>query len=74
MERFAILRAVPGIDEPACCFVFHSAADRHCRFAHLSALSNIRADVQALTAVGLLDPTHGGLRADCDVFETNIAI
>jgi hypothetical protein len=37
-------------------------------------LSSIRVDVQALTAVGLLNPTDGGLRAARDVLETKIAI
>lgn len=32
------------------------------------------ADVQALTAAGLLDPTEEGLRADYDAIETKIAI
>lgn len=36
--------------------------------------SNVHADVQALTAAGLLDATHGGLRADYDAIETKIAI
>jgi predicted transcriptional regulator len=36
--------------------------------------SNVHADVQALTAAGLLDTTDGGLRADYDVIETRIAI
>jgi predicted transcriptional regulator len=36
--------------------------------------SNVHADVQALTAAGLLDATDGGLRADYDVIETRIAI
>jgi predicted transcriptional regulator len=36
--------------------------------------SNVHADVQALTAAGLLDTTRGGLRADYDAIETKIAI
>jgi predicted transcriptional regulator len=36
--------------------------------------SNVHADVQALTAAGLLDATGGGLRADYDAIETRIAI
>jgi predicted transcriptional regulator len=36
--------------------------------------SNVHADVQALTAAGLLDATDGGLRADYDAIETKIAI
>jgi predicted transcriptional regulator len=36
--------------------------------------SNVHADVQALTAAGLLDATGGGVRADYDVIETRIAI
>lgn len=36
--------------------------------------SNVHADVQALTAVGLLDTTDGGVQADYDVIETKIAI
>jgi predicted transcriptional regulator len=36
--------------------------------------SNVHADVQALTAAGLLDATDGGLRADYDVIDTRIAI
>jgi predicted transcriptional regulator len=36
--------------------------------------SNVHADVQALTAVGLLDAGEGGLRADYDAIETKIAI
>ncbi|HZK92045.1 MAG TPA: hypothetical protein VFC56_18035 [Stellaceae bacterium] len=36
--------------------------------------SNVHADVQALTAAGLLDATGGGLRADYDAIETKIAI
>ena len=36
--------------------------------------SNVHADVQALTAVGLLDATDGGVRADYDAIETKIAI
>jgi predicted transcriptional regulator len=36
--------------------------------------SNVHADVQALTAAGLLDATDGGLHADYDAIETKIAI
>src|SRR6202162_2450684 len=36
--------------------------------------SNVHADVQALTAAGLLDTTGGGVRADYDAIETRIAI
>jgi predicted transcriptional regulator len=36
--------------------------------------SNVHADVQALTAAGLLDSTDGGMRADYDAIETKIAI
>jgi predicted transcriptional regulator len=36
--------------------------------------SNVHADVQALTAAGLLDIGEGGLRADYDAIETKIAI
>jgi predicted transcriptional regulator len=36
--------------------------------------SNVHADVQALTAAGLLDTTHGSVRADYDAIETRIAI
>ena len=36
--------------------------------------SNVHADVQALTAAGLLDATEGGVRADYDAIETKIAI
>jgi predicted transcriptional regulator len=36
--------------------------------------SNVHADVQALTAAGLLDDTDGGVRADYDAIETTIAI
>jgi predicted transcriptional regulator len=36
--------------------------------------SNVHADVQALTAAGLLEATHGGIRADYDAIETKIAI
>ncbi len=36
--------------------------------------SNVHADVQALTAAGLLDTTGGSLRADYDAIETRIAI
>src|ERR1700732_3108633 len=32
--------------------------------------SNVHADVQALTAAGLLDATDGGVQADYDVIET----
>lgn len=35
---------------------------------------NVHADVQALTAVGLLEATDGGVRADYDAIETKIAI
>ena len=35
---------------------------------------NVHADVQALTAAGLLDATDGSLRADYDAIETKIAI
>ena len=35
---------------------------------------NVHADVQALTAAGLLDAANGGLRADYDAIETKIAI
>src|SRR5260370_13491654 len=35
--------------------------------------SNVHADVQALTAAGLLDATDGRLRADYDAIETKIA-
>ncbi len=34
-EGFAVLGAVPGIDEPARRFLFHRAADRHFHIAHL---------------------------------------
>jgi hypothetical protein len=71
MERFAILRAVRGIDGPA--RRLHSAAGRHCRFAHLSATQATFMWLSA-TAVRLLDPTDGGLRADGDVVETKVAI
>ena len=36
--------------------------------------SNVHADVQALTAAGLLDASAGGVRADYDTIETKIAI
>ena len=36
--------------------------------------SNVHADVQALTAAGLLDNVGRGVRADYDVIETRIAI
>lgn len=36
--------------------------------------SNVHADVQALTAAGLLDAANGGVRADYDAIETKIAI
>src|SRR5256885_17080187 len=36
--------------------------------------SNVHADVQALTAAGLLNPVDGGLRADYDAIEARIAI
>ena len=36
--------------------------------------SNVHADVQALAAVGLLDATGAGVRADYDTIETKIAI
>lgn len=36
--------------------------------------SNVHADVQALSATGLLDITSGGVRADYDAIETKIAI
>ena len=36
--------------------------------------SNVHADVQALTAAGLLDTADGRLQADYDVIETRIAI
>jgi predicted transcriptional regulator len=36
--------------------------------------SNVYADVQALTAAGLLDTKNGGVRADYDAIETKIAI
>ena len=36
--------------------------------------SNVHADVQALTAAGLLETRDGGLRADYDAIETKIAI
>jgi predicted transcriptional regulator len=36
--------------------------------------SNVHSDVQALTAVGLLDAKNGGVRADYDAIETKITI
>ena len=36
--------------------------------------SNVHADVQALTAAGLLEAAKGGLRADYDAIETKITI
>jgi predicted transcriptional regulator len=36
--------------------------------------SNVHADVQALTAAGLIDTTSGAMRADYDAIETKIAI
>jgi predicted transcriptional regulator len=36
--------------------------------------SDVQADVQALTAAGLLESTDGGVRADYDAIETKIAI
>lgn len=36
--------------------------------------SNVHADVQALTAAGLLEARDGGVRADYDAIETKIAI
>jgi predicted transcriptional regulator len=36
--------------------------------------SNVHADVQALTAAGLIDATDSGLQADYDAIETKIAI
>jgi predicted transcriptional regulator len=36
--------------------------------------SNVHADVQALSAAGLLDIANGGVRADYDAIETKIAI
>lgn len=35
---------------------------------------NVHADVQALTAAGLLEATDGGVRADYDAIETRIAM
>ena len=35
---------------------------------------NVHADVQALTAAGLLEATDSGIRADYDAIETKIAI
>jgi predicted transcriptional regulator len=36
--------------------------------------SNVHADVQALSAAGLLEAGEGGLRADYDAIETKISI
>ncbi len=36
--------------------------------------SSVHADVQALTAAGLLDTAGGGVQADYDVIDTKIAI
>jgi predicted transcriptional regulator len=36
--------------------------------------SNVHADVQALTAAGLIEAADGGLRADYDAIETRIAM
>lgn len=36
--------------------------------------SNVHADVQALSAAGLLEVTDGGIRADYDAIETTIAL
>ncbi len=36
--------------------------------------SNVHADVQVLSAAGLLDTADGGVQADYDVIETKIAI
>jgi predicted transcriptional regulator len=36
--------------------------------------SNVHADVQALTAAGLLDASNGDIHADYDAIETKIAI
>jgi predicted transcriptional regulator len=36
--------------------------------------SNVHADVQALSAAGLLNTADGGIRADYDAIETRIAI
>jgi predicted transcriptional regulator len=36
--------------------------------------SNVHADVQALTAAGLIEAAEDGLRADYDAIETRIAI
>ncbi len=36
--------------------------------------NDVHADVQVLTAAGLLDATDGGVRADYDAIETKIAI
>ena len=36
--------------------------------------NDVHADVQALTAAGLLDAAGGGVRADYDAIETKIAI
>jgi hypothetical protein len=37
-------------------------------------VASVHADVQALTAAGLLDTADGGVQADYDVIETRIAI
>jgi predicted transcriptional regulator len=55
---------------------------RHHKVASVRALakalardySNVHADVQALTAAGLLDAAGDGLRTDYDAIETKIAI
>jgi hypothetical protein len=60
----------PGIDHRACLLLFHRAADHHV----ISDYRNFHAEVRALRPVGLLDPANGGVRADCDVIETKIAI
>jgi predicted transcriptional regulator len=36
--------------------------------------SNVHADVQVLTAAGLLDANNGSVRADYDAIETKITI
>jgi predicted transcriptional regulator len=36
--------------------------------------NDVQADVEALTAAGLLDAAEGGVRADYDAIETKIAI
>ena len=36
--------------------------------------SNVHADVQALTAAGLIEAAEDGLRADYDAIETKIAM